>query len=110
MTEQIIHKFNPREFVKNLPRKPGVYCMLDAAGEILYVGKARALQARVSSYFRSGAHDRKTQAMISQVADIQVSVTRTEAEALLLETISSRRTGRATTCCCATIRVIPTSI
>ncbi len=85
MTEQTIHNFNPREFVKNLPRKPGVYCMLDADGEILYVGKARALQARVSSYFRSGAHDAKTQAMISRVADIQVSVTRTEAEALLLE-------------------------
>ena len=63
MSEPTIHKFNPREFVKSLPRKPGVYCMLDANGEILYVGKARALQARVSSYFRSGAHDAKTQAM-----------------------------------------------
>lgn len=73
------------EILKTLPTGPGVYRMLDAEGGILYVGKARSLKRRVSSYFRGGAHNAKTQALVGQIQDISVTVTHTEAEALILE-------------------------
>ena len=56
-----------------LPMKPGVYLMKDAAGKIIYVGKAKLLKNRVSSYFR-GAHNEKTQALVSNIADFDVIV------------------------------------
>ncbi|WP_446917606.1 GIY-YIG nuclease family protein, partial [Klebsiella pneumoniae] len=59
--------------------------MYAADGEILYVGKARNLRRRVSSYFNRGAHNAKTQALVAQIRDLQVTVTHTEAEALILE-------------------------
>lgn len=59
--------------------------MLDADGGILYVGKARSLKRRVTSYFRGGAHNAKTQALVGQIRDIAITVTHTEAEALILE-------------------------
>jgi excinuclease ABC subunit C len=59
--------------------------MLSAAGEVLYVGKARNLRKRVGSYFARGAHSGKTHAMLQRVAGIEVTVTHTENEALLLE-------------------------
>ncbi|MDH3690930.1 MAG: excinuclease ABC subunit UvrC [Gammaproteobacteria bacterium] len=68
-----------------LPNAPGVYQMLDESGAVLYVGKARNLRKRVSSYFRSSGLPPKTQAMMSRVADLQLTVTHTESEALLLE-------------------------
>lgn len=71
--------------LKTLPSGPGVYRMLDDEGGILYVGKARSLKRRVSSYFHRGAHNAKTQALVGQVRDIAVTVTHTEAEALILE-------------------------
>lgn len=71
--------------VARLPRCPGVYCFVDACDRLLYVGKARDLKARVSSYFGLGAKSAKTHALITQVADVEVTVTATEAEALLLE-------------------------
>lgn len=77
--------FDPRAVLRSLPSGPGVYRMLDAGGAVLYVGKARDLKRRVSSYFRRGAHDGKTQALLGQVADIGITVTHTEAEALILE-------------------------
>lgn len=77
--------FDPRAVLRSLPSGPGVYRMLDAGGAVLYVGKARDLKRRVSSYFRRGAHDGKTQALMGQVADIGITVTHTEAEALILE-------------------------
>lgn len=77
--------FDPRAVLRSLPSGPGVYRMLDAGGAVLYVGKARNLKRRVSSYFRRGAHDGKTQALLGQVADIGITVTHTEAEALILE-------------------------
>jgi len=72
-------------FLKTLTTLPGVYRMLDTAANVLYVGKAGDLKKRVSSYFRKSGLSIKTQALMAQVADIQVTVTHTEAEALLLE-------------------------
>ncbi len=77
--------FDHENFVASLPRRPGVYRMLSASGEVLYVGKARHLRDRVSSYFlRSNVHP-KVQVLVAQIADIAVTVTRSETEALILE-------------------------
>lgn len=83
MSERAV--FNPTPVLKSLPTAPGVYRMFDAAGNVIYVGKARQLKRRVSSYFQKSAHNSRTQALVSQVADLQVTVTHTEAEALILE-------------------------
>ena len=78
--------FDAATFLKTLSSRPGVYRMLDAAGTVLYVGKARNLKRRVSSYFRpSGRLETKTMALMSHVASVEVTLTRTEGEALLLE-------------------------
>jgi excinuclease ABC subunit C len=77
--------FDHRRFLKTLTTRPGVYRMRDNDGNVLYVGKAGDLRKRVSSYFRSSGRSVKTQALMAQVAEIQITVTHTEAEALLLE-------------------------
>ncbi len=77
--------FDPRAFVKSLTSRPGVYRMIDAKGEVIYVGKARNLARRVGSYFSRSVTSPKTRAMVAQIANIEVVVTHTEAEALLLE-------------------------
>ncbi|HUF73261.1 MAG TPA: excinuclease ABC subunit UvrC [Gammaproteobacteria bacterium] len=77
--------FDPAAFASGLTHRPGVYRMLDGAGRVIYVGKARDLKRRVASYFSGRAMDAKTMAMVKVVANIEVTVTRTEAEALLLE-------------------------
>jgi excinuclease ABC subunit C len=77
--------FEPEQLVRHLTHRPGTYEMLDPAGEVIYVGKAKDLKRRVSSYFHGRARDAKTMAMVGSVADVRVTVTRTEAEALLLE-------------------------
>ncbi len=71
--------------LKQMPRKPGVYRMFDAQGDILYVGKAKNLKNRVSSYFVKQGHSLKTRALVSKIADIQVTITNSETEALILE-------------------------
>ncbi|HQR25234.1 MAG TPA: GIY-YIG nuclease family protein, partial [Steroidobacteraceae bacterium] len=77
--------FDIRTFLAALPAKPGVYRMLAADDTVLYVGKARHLRNRVSSYFKGHAHGERTQAMLGQVARVEVTVTASEIEALLLE-------------------------
>lgn len=77
--------FEPQALIANLTHRPGAYRMLDAAGRVIYVGKAKDLRRRVGSYFQGRPHDSKTMAMVRQVADIEVTVTHTETEALMLE-------------------------
>jgi excinuclease ABC subunit C len=76
--------FDPRAFIETLTRRPGVYRMIGPGGEVLYVGKAKDLKRRVASYF-GRAQTGRVQVMIAQVARIEVTVTHTEAEALILE-------------------------
>ncbi|MCR9184570.1 MAG: excinuclease ABC subunit UvrC [Halieaceae bacterium] len=77
--------FDAESFLKQLTTRPGVYQMYDTNGELLYVGKARNLRARVSSYFRASGLTTKTMALVARIHDIQVTVTSTEVDALLLE-------------------------
>ncbi|HBF63769.1 MAG TPA: excinuclease ABC subunit C, partial [Gammaproteobacteria bacterium] len=77
--------FDSEEFLKNLTTKPGVYRMYDAEGKALYVGKAKNLRNRVTSYFRAKGLQTKTMAMVAKIADIEITVTASETEALLLE-------------------------
>ena len=77
--------FDPATFLKNVTGKPGIYRMYNADGKVLYVGKARNLKKRLQSYFRNSGLSAKTALMMSQVANIDVTVTHTESEALLLE-------------------------
>ena len=77
--------FNAEEFLKHLTPKPGVYQMFSDRGEVIYVGKARNLKSRVTSYFRASGLTTKTMALVRRIADIQVTVTASETEALLLE-------------------------
>ncbi len=71
--------------VETLSGRPGVYRMLDEQGGILYVGKAKNLKKRVGSYFRASGLDTKTMALVARITNIEVTITRTETEALLLE-------------------------
>jgi excinuclease ABC subunit C len=77
--------FNPAEFVGGLPNLPGVYRFSNAAGEVIYVGKAADLKKRVANYFQKTQHAPRTAMMIAQIAGGEVTVTRTEADALLVE-------------------------
>ncbi|HEX8622152.1 MAG TPA: GIY-YIG nuclease family protein, partial [Allosphingosinicella sp.] len=74
-----------RATVKTLPVRPGVYRMLDAKGDVLYVGKARMLKNRVTQYTQVARLTRRLQRMVSQTRSMQIVTTNTEAEALLLE-------------------------
>ncbi len=72
-------------YLKHLPQSPGVYRMLDAAGDVIYVGKARSLRARVSNYARLQGHTNRIARMILATTSMEFVTVRTEAEALLLE-------------------------
>jgi excinuclease ABC subunit C len=83
--------FDIDAYLQQLPLRPGVYRMLDAGAEVLYVGKAVNLKNRVSSYFRGKSHNTKTQLMVAKIAAIEVTVTHSESEALLLENTLIKR-------------------
>lgn len=76
--------FDSQAFLQHLPARPGVYCMRDAAANVLYVGKAKNLKNRLTSYFRT-LLDPRIQQMVSKIANIDITVTYSEKEALLLE-------------------------
>jgi excinuclease ABC subunit C len=81
LTEQ----FDAKSFVDSLPARPGVYRMLGVEGEILYVGKARNLKSRVGSYFQASNVQPKVQALVARTAHMEVTITNSDTEALLLE-------------------------
>ena len=78
-------EFDSADFLKNLTSKPGVYRMYNVDGEVIYVGKAKNLKKRVSSYFRLQVDNAKTRSLVSQIADMDVTVVNSETEAFLLE-------------------------
>jgi excinuclease ABC subunit C len=85
MTASALPAFDGKAFAANLSTAPGVYRMYAADDTLLYVGKAGALRKRVSSYFSTSPKNARTMAMLAQVARMDVTVTRSEGEALLLE-------------------------
>ncbi len=78
-------RFDSASFLKTVPHKPGVYRMISEDENILYVGKAKDLKNRVASYFRDNIANSRTYSMVKQICDVRVTITSTEAEALLLE-------------------------
>ena len=78
-------RFDSKDFLRNVTHAPGVYRMYDKSQTVIYVGKARDLRKRLASYFRKQVGNKKTEALVAQIAQIDVTVTHSETEALLLE-------------------------
>jgi len=85
MSADVSSQFDHKHFLSHLSSRPGVYRMLNEAGDVIYVGKARNLKNRVGSYFRASGLTSKTLAMVNKIRNIEITVTNTETEALLLE-------------------------
>ena len=81
----ITAQFNPQEFLKTVSHQPGVYRMYDAKEVVIYVGKAKDLHKRLTSYFRKTVDREKTRVLVSHIAHIDVTITHSETEALVLE-------------------------
>ena len=77
--------FASKSFIDSLTQRAGTYQMMDSDGAVLYVGKAKNLKKRVSSYFRKSGVSAKTSALVKRISDIDITVTETETEALILE-------------------------
>lgn len=84
-TNSAVEPFDSARFLASTTRQPGIYQMFGADGQILYVGKAKDLKARLSSYFRKSGLAPKTAALVAKIAHIEVTITSSETEALLLE-------------------------
>jgi len=80
-----LSEFDAKAFLATLTSRPGVYQMFDQDGQLLYVGKAKNLKNRVTSYFRASGLTAKTMALVNRIRHIEVTVTTTEVDALLLE-------------------------
>lgn len=85
MSDDLIHAFDAKAFLKSVTNQPGVYRMYNDKREVIYVGKAKQLKQRLSSYFQANITSVKTRALVSQIRAIEVTVTHNEGEALLLE-------------------------
>ncbi|HVQ39319.1 MAG TPA: GIY-YIG nuclease family protein, partial [Pyrinomonadaceae bacterium] len=79
------------EKLKEIPTSAGVYLYKDSSGKIIYIGKAKRLRSRVRSYFQARPFDRKTDALVRQIADVEVIVTDNEVEALILEATLTKK-------------------
>ncbi len=77
--------FDAAKFLTSSPNKPGVYCMLNEHGAVLYVGKAKNLKNRLASYFQKNISNNKTRALVAQISRIDITITHSETEALILE-------------------------
>ncbi len=84
-------KADIKDFLKNLTKRPGIYKMLNDKGQIIYIGKAKNLKNRVSSYFKTKTASPKQKALVVNISTIEVTVTHTEGEALLLESQQIKR-------------------
>jgi excinuclease ABC subunit C len=89
--KQETEKFDAKAFLKTLTKRPGIYKMQSVDGEVLYIGKAKNLKNRVSSYFNKQNRSPKQQVMVSRIVTIDITVTHTEGEALLLESQQIKR-------------------
>jgi hypothetical protein len=85
MSDEIL--FDSNAFLKNLTSKPGVYRMYNIRDEVIYVGKAKNLKKRVSSYFRKTVDSVKTQSLVTHITKMDVTVVSSETEAFILENI-----------------------
>jgi excinuclease ABC subunit C len=85
MTSVKPSKFDHEEFLKHLSNQPGVYRMYDSADKVIYVGKAKNLKKRVSSYFRTNVDSTKTRTLVSNIANMDITIVSSETEAFLLE-------------------------
>lgn len=100
--------FDPSAFLSTCSGRPGVYRMFDSEARLLYVGKAKNLKNRLSSYFRKTGLAPKTAALVARIAQVETTITANETEALLLEQTLIKEWRPPITSCCGTISLTRT--